>query len=66
MCVVRKKNFFKWTSDDYIFSLSHIKAASDGGAGHQEVDDIDHASFNIEEININDDNEHDGGGQTLS
>ena len=40
------ENFFlNWTMnliDVSIFSLSHIKAASDGGAGHEEVDDIDH------------------------
>ena len=63
------ENFFlNWTMnliDVSIFSLSHIKAASDGGAGHEEVDDIDHTSFNIEKININGDNEHDGGEHTL-
>ena len=37
--------------DVSIFSHSHIKAGSDGGAGHEEVDDIDHTSFNIKKIN---------------
>ena len=48
--------------DESIFSLSHVKATSDGSAGHEEVDDIDHTSFNIEKININYDNEHDEAG----
>ena len=37
--------------DESIFSLSHVKATSDGSAGHEEVDDIDHTSFNIKKIN---------------
>ena len=32
--------------DESIFSLSHVKATSDGSAGHEEVDDIDHTLFN--------------------
>ena len=68
MCVARKlfsqlDNGLDWCV--HLFSRSHIKAASYGGAGHEEVDDIDHTSFNIEKININGDNEHDGGEHTL-
>ena len=64
MCVARKlfsqlDNEIDWCV--HLFSRNHIKAASDGSAGHEEVDDIDHYSFNIEKINIIDDNEHDGG-----